>query len=154
MIYCGQIAPTQEALKGLNKALLPPLQRVEGVGSPGDRPSREGAEGAPFDHTRSFLRQGASERGSSCERSGCFESDMDELEGPWSSARAAAAAAGNASWTEDAGLGVSGRVQLVLEILMVLMCVGAVTGTQLPVSLKASIKLITDNSCYFSTDLN
>lgn len=43
-----EIAPTQEALKGLNKALLLPLQRGKGVGSPGDRPSRQGADGAPL----------------------------------------------------------------------------------------------------------
>lgn len=55
---------------------------------------------------------------------------MEELEGPWAPVRAAAAAV-NASWTEDAGLGVFGRVQLVLGILMVLMCVGAVTGRPL-----------------------
>lgn len=48
---------------------------------------------------------------------------MDEPEGPWPSPR------GNASLTQDAAVGVSGRVQLLLEILMVLMCVGAVAGT-------------------------
>lgn len=54
---------------------------------------------------------------------------MGDLGGTRSSLRAAAPAAVNASWTEDAELGASGQVHLVLEILMVLMCVGAVTGT-------------------------
>lgn len=50
---------------------------------------------------------------------------MDDPEGPWPSPR------GNASLTQDAVVLVSGRVQLVLEILMVLMCVGAVAGTSI-----------------------
>lgn len=35
----------------------------------------------------------------------------------------------SANWTEGSELGVSKQTQLVLEILMVLMCLGAVTGT-------------------------
>lgn len=50
-----------------------------------------------------------------------------DLGGPGSSLRMVATP--NASWTEAAGVGVSRRVQLVLEILMVLMCVGAIVGT-------------------------
>lgn len=43
---------------------------------------------------------------------------------PW-----AAATEINGSQTEDASVGVPRQVQLLLEILIVLMCVGAVTGT-------------------------
>lgn len=61
---------------------------------------------------------------------------MENLDGyrsePGSSLQAAVAAA-NASRTEEAGLVMSERTQLVLEVLMVLMCLGAVTGTDLPV---------------------
>lgn len=42
----------------------------------------------------------------------------------------AAAAAVNTSQTEDASIDVPSHVQLVLEILVVLMCLAAVTGTQ------------------------
>lgn len=52
---------------------------------------------------------------------------MDDPDGSGSSLQGAAM---NASWTEDAGSGASGRLQLLLEVLVVLMCVGAVTGTQ------------------------
>lgn len=55
------------------------------------------------------------------------ERDMDDPGGSGSSLQGAAM---NASWTEDAGSGASGRLQLLLEVLVVLMCVGAVTGTQ------------------------
>lgn len=57
---------------------------------------------------------------------------MDDLDGGWSQpvSPLQAAAALNASWPEAAGLGLSPRTQLVLEILMVMMCFGAVTGTE------------------------
>lgn len=42
----------------------------------------------------------------------------------------AAATAVNTSQTEDASIDVPSHVQLVLEILVVLMCLAAVTGTQ------------------------
>lgn len=60
---------------------------------------------------------------------------MDRVDGSFSEPGsplldvAAAAAAINASGTGGAELGVSGRTKLVLEIIMVLMCLGAVTGT-------------------------
>ncbi|XP_070772765.1 5-hydroxytryptamine receptor 1D [Enoplosus armatus] len=63
---------------------------------------------------------------------------MDDLDGSWSSLQAAAAV--NASWTEGAGHGVSQRTQLVLEILMVLMCLGAVTGNILVIVIVAATK--------------
>lgn len=55
---------------------------------------------------------------------------MDGLNGGWSGHRSLilAAAADNASRPEGAGLSLSPRTKLVLEILMVLMCLGAVTG--------------------------
>ena len=52
---------------------------------------------------------------------------MDDQGGSWSSLQAPAAV--NASWTQGAGPRLSRRTQLVLETLMVLMCLGAVTGT-------------------------
>ncbi|XP_035519692.1 5-hydroxytryptamine receptor 1D [Morone saxatilis] len=63
---------------------------------------------------------------------------MDDLGGSWSSLQAAAPA--NASRTEGAGLGLSGQAQLVLEILMVLMCLGAVTGNILVIVIVAANK--------------
>ncbi|XP_076599496.1 5-hydroxytryptamine receptor 1D [Chaetodon auriga] len=63
---------------------------------------------------------------------------MGDPGGSWSSLRAAAAV--NASWTEGARLGVSGRAQLILEILMVLMCLGAVTGNILVIAIVAATK--------------
>ncbi|XP_070697668.1 5-hydroxytryptamine receptor 1D [Pempheris klunzingeri] len=50
------------------------------------------------------------------------------------------AAAVNGSRTEGAGLGVTGRAQLLLEILMVLMCLGAVTGNILVIVIVAATK--------------
>lgn len=65
---------------------------------------------------------------------------MGDLGGSWlelgSPLQAAAAAAANASLTGGAGFELSGQTQLVLEILMVLMCLGAVTGTNLPVNIQ------------------
>ncbi|KAM6997292.1 5-hydroxytryptamine receptor 1D [Tautogolabrus adspersus] len=52
----------------------------------------------------------------------------------------AASSAVNVSWTGGAGLGVSGRAQLVLEILVVLMCLGAVTGNILVIVIVAATK--------------
>ncbi|KAM9345476.1 5-hydroxytryptamine receptor 1D [Symphorus nematophorus] len=63
---------------------------------------------------------------------------MEDLGGSWLSLRAAAA--DNASRTEGAWLGVSRRVQLLLEILMVLMCLGAVTGNILVIVIVAANK--------------
>ncbi|XP_028279843.1 5-hydroxytryptamine receptor 1D [Parambassis ranga] len=55
-------------------------------------------------------------------------------------AAATAAAAINASGTGGAELGVSGRTKLVLEIIMVLMCLGAVTGNILVIVIVAANK--------------
>ncbi|XP_035028946.2 5-hydroxytryptamine receptor 1D [Hippoglossus stenolepis] len=66
---------------------------------------------------------------------------MEELGGSWSEPRSPLqAAAGNGSWSGAAGLVVSGRTQLLLEILMVLMCLGAVTGNILVIAIVASTK--------------
>uniref|UniRef100_UPI0037E89FB6 5-hydroxytryptamine receptor 1D n=1 Tax=Semicossyphus pulcher TaxID=241346 RepID=UPI0037E89FB6 len=51
-----------------------------------------------------------------------------------------AAAVVNVSRTGGTGLGVSGQAQLVLEILMVLMCLGAVTGNILVIVIVAATK--------------
>ncbi|XP_071337000.1 5-hydroxytryptamine receptor 1D [Trachinotus anak] len=66
---------------------------------------------------------------------------MEDLDGSWSEPRAPlqAAAADNASWTGRAGA-VSRRTQLVLEILMVLMCLGAVAGNILVIIIVAANK--------------
>lgn len=58
-----------------------------------------------------------------------FVRDMDDLGGSWSLSLQAAAAV-SVNGTEGGGPAVSGRAQLLLEILMVLMCLGAVTGTK------------------------
>lgn len=55
---------------------------------------------------------------------------MGYVDGHWSVSLKAAAA--NVSWTRGAGLGVSRQTQLLLEVLMVFMCLGAVTGTESP----------------------
>lgn len=62
---------------------------------------------------------------------------MDDLGGSWLELGSPlqAAAAANASLTGGAGIEVSGQTQLILEILMVLMCLGAVTGTYFPVNI-------------------
>ncbi|XP_054456735.1 G-protein coupled receptor 161 [Anoplopoma fimbria] len=65
---------------------------------------------------------------------------MDDLDGSWSLSLQAAAAAANASRPEGEGLGVSGQTRLVLEILMVLMCLGAVTGNILVIVIVAATK--------------
>ncbi|KAM7408891.1 hypothetical protein PAMA_002557 [Pampus argenteus] len=67
---------------------------------------------------------------------------MDDLGGGWSEPRSPlqAAAAVNTSWPEAAGLSLSPRTQLVLEILMVLMCLGAVTGNILVIAIVAATK--------------
>ncbi len=54
------------------------------------------------------------------------EWDMSDPGGSWSSLQTTAAV--NASWTEGTELAATGQTQLLLEILMVLMCLGAVTG--------------------------
>lgn len=61
-----------------------------------------------------------------CERSFHSERDMDDPDGPGSSLLGATM---NASRTESAESGGSSRDQLLLEVLVVLMCVFAVTGT-------------------------
>ncbi|CAK6951649.1 -hydroxytryptamine receptor 1D [Scomber scombrus] len=67
---------------------------------------------------------------------------MDGLDGGWSGPRPLlqAAAADNSSWPGGAGLVVSPRTKLVLEILMVLMCLGAVTGNILVIVIVATTK--------------
>ncbi|XP_029306072.1 5-hydroxytryptamine receptor 1D [Cottoperca gobio] len=68
---------------------------------------------------------------------------MDDPGGSWSvSLQAAAAAAANTSWSGAAGLGVSAQSQLLLEILMVLMCLGAVTGNILVIVIVAATKTL------------
>ncbi|XP_059215855.1 5-hydroxytryptamine receptor 1D [Centropristis striata] len=64
---------------------------------------------------------------------------MDDLDGSWSVSLQQAAEA-NASWPEGSGPGVSRQTQLVLEILMVLMCLGAVTGNILVIVIVAATK--------------
>ncbi|XP_040906629.1 5-hydroxytryptamine receptor 1D [Toxotes jaculatrix] len=67
---------------------------------------------------------------------------MEDLGGSWSELGSPlqAAEAANASWTRGAGLVLSGRTRLFLEILMVLMCVGAVTGNILVIVIVAANK--------------
>ncbi|XP_069570021.1 5-hydroxytryptamine receptor 1D [Brachyistius frenatus] len=67
---------------------------------------------------------------------------MDDPEGSRSEPRASlqAAAAVNASRSEDAEFGASERIPLVLEVLMVLMCLGAVTGNILVIIIVAATK--------------
>ncbi|XP_034538057.1 5-hydroxytryptamine receptor 1D [Notolabrus celidotus] len=60
--------------------------------------------------------------------------------GPEQGSSLQTASAVNASRTGDAGLGVSERARLVLEILMVLMCLGAVTGNILVIVIVAATK--------------
>ncbi|KAL3050200.1 hypothetical protein OYC64_012273 [Pagothenia borchgrevinki] len=67
-----------------------------------------------------------------------FGWDMENLDGSWSVLQQAA----NASLTEAAGTGLSARTQLLLEILMVLMCVGAVTGNILVIVIVAATKTL------------
>ncbi|XP_060943773.1 5-hydroxytryptamine receptor [Limanda limanda] len=59
---------------------------------------------------------------------------MEELGGSWSEPRR------NGSWSGAEGPEVSGRTQLLLEILMVLMCLGAVTGNILVIAIVAATK--------------
>ncbi|KAM8858709.1 5-hydroxytryptamine receptor 5B [Spinachia spinachia] len=63
---------------------------------------------------------------------------MEDLDGSWSVSLQAAVA--NASWTEGAGLGASRQTQLVLETVMVLMCLCAVTGNILVIIIVAATK--------------
>ncbi|KAL6101726.1 uncharacterized protein ACO6RY_16907 [Pungitius sinensis] len=63
---------------------------------------------------------------------------MENLDGSWVVSLQAAAA--NASWTRGAGLGLSRQTQLVLETLMVLMCLCAVTGNILVIIIVAATK--------------
>ncbi|KAK5908348.1 hypothetical protein CgunFtcFv8_016418 [Champsocephalus gunnari] len=65
---------------------------------------------------------------------------MENLDGSLSVLVQAAAA--NASRAEAAGSGLSARTQLMLEILMVLMCVGAVTGNILVIVIVAATKTL------------
>ncbi|XP_039640160.1 5-hydroxytryptamine receptor 1D [Perca fluviatilis] len=60
------------------------------------------------------------------------------MDGSWSVSLQAASA--NASWPKGARPGVSGQMQLLLEILMVLMCLGAVTGNILVIVIVAATK--------------
>ncbi|KAG8000043.1 hypothetical protein GBF38_002172 [Nibea albiflora] len=64
---------------------------------------------------------------------------MDDLGGSWSLSLQAAEAV-SANRTEGGGPAVSGRAQLLLEILMVLMCLGAVTGNILVIVIVAANK--------------
>ncbi|XP_040035502.2 5-hydroxytryptamine receptor 1F [Gasterosteus aculeatus] len=63
---------------------------------------------------------------------------MEDLDGSWSVSLQAAVA--NASWTEGAGRGLSRQTQLVLETVMVLMCLCAVTGNILVIIIVAATK--------------
>lgn len=63
-----------------------------------------------------------------CERGFHSERDMDDPDGPGSSLLGATM---NASRTESAESAGSSRDQLLLEVLVILMCVFAVTGTNL-----------------------
>ncbi|XP_049456830.1 5-hydroxytryptamine receptor 1D isoform X1 [Epinephelus fuscoguttatus] len=63
---------------------------------------------------------------------------MGYVDGHWSVSLKAAAA--NVSWTRGAGLGVSRQTQLLLEVLMVFMCLGAVTGNILVIVIVAATK--------------
>ncbi|KAK5853885.1 hypothetical protein PBY51_015006 [Eleginops maclovinus] len=65
---------------------------------------------------------------------------MEDLDGSWSVPLQAAAV--NASRKEAARPGVSAQTQLLLEILMVLMCVGAVTGNILVIVIVAATKTL------------
>ncbi|CAJ1067469.1 -hydroxytryptamine receptor 1D [Xyrichtys novacula] len=60
--------------------------------------------------------------------------------GPDTGTSLQAVSALNTSWMGDAELGVSGRAQMVLEILLVLMCLGAVTGNILVIVIVAATK--------------
>ncbi|XP_047459510.1 5-hydroxytryptamine receptor 1D [Mugil cephalus] len=67
---------------------------------------------------------------------------MDHLDGSSLESGSAllAAAEINANWTKGAERGMSGRTRLVLEILMALMCFGAVTGNILVIIIVAATK--------------
>lgn len=59
---------------------------------------------------------------------------MGSLDGSWLEPRYSpqVAAIISANWTNGSEPGVSVETQLILEVLMVLMCLGAVTGTDSP----------------------
>nr|XP_046257207.1 5-hydroxytryptamine receptor 1D [Scatophagus argus] len=123
----------------------PSPSKSKGVGSPGDLSEHEGNRWRTFDHAHFFFRQVTLfffflflYVAHHVRTAVCFEMDMDDLGSPRSSLRTEAAV--NASCTEDAGHYASGRVRLVLEILMVLMCLGAVTGNILVIVIVAANK--------------
>ena len=117
-----KIASTKET-EGVNKAqevlfTLPPIKRAEELVHLETVRAADGVESFIFPSSLRFyvthdVRMVA-----------VFGWDMENLDGSWSVLQQAA----NASLTEAAGTGLSARTQLLLEILMVLMCVGAVTG--------------------------
>ncbi|KAG7230153.1 hypothetical protein INR49_009873, partial [Caranx melampygus] len=81
-----------------------------------------------WEYTRQHLSPGSAEL---VQHDGvaAVKADMEDLGRSWldpGSPPPEPAAAVNASWTGRAGLGLSRRTQLVLEVLMVLMCLGAV----------------------------
>ncbi|KAM9847517.1 LOW QUALITY PROTEIN: 5-hydroxytryptamine receptor 1D [Aulostomus maculatus] len=67
---------------------------------------------------------------------------MGVLDGGWSELEAPvqAAAAVNASWSGAAGLSLTPRTRLLLEVVVVLMCLGAVTGNILVIVIVAATK--------------
>ncbi|KAM9364953.1 LOW QUALITY PROTEIN: 5-hydroxytryptamine receptor 1D [Pholidichthys leucotaenia] len=69
---------------------------------------------------------------------------MDGLCGNWSELRASVETPADisANWTKGSGFGVSGRTKLFLEILMVFMCLGAVTGNILVIVIVAVTKTL------------
>lgn len=119
-----EIASTKET-EGVNKAqevlfTLPPIKRAEELVHLETVRAADGVESFIFPSSLRFcvthdVRVAA-----------VFGWDMENLDGSLSVLVQAAAA--NASRAEAAGSGLSARTQLLLEILMVLMCVGAVTG--------------------------
>lgn len=55
---------------------------------------------------------------------------MEEVDGSWAQPGVPLWASTNESWTEPAEPVESQQTQLVLKLLVVLMCLGAVTGTE------------------------
>lgn len=110
-------------MKGLNKVqqVFLPFTRVKGFVH---------LETAQADGEQVDLREVRRVPVSSCEDCRC-ERDMDDPGGSWLELGSPlqAAEAANASLATGPGIEVSGQIQMVLEILMVLMCLGAVTGT-------------------------
>lgn len=98
-------------MKGLNQGSLVHME------------SRRYQRGSRWIAARSATAEGAS----ACEGKSGFCWDMGDLVGTAPSPRATGV---NASQAEDASVGVPSQVQLVLEVLVVLMCVAAVTGNR------------------------